>query len=314
MDPQQRLLLEIAYEAFENAGLSTDSLWGSNTGVYVGQWASDYLHIETRDIDSQPFYLISGSGPAISSNRISYHFNLRGPSFTLDTGCSSSLVALHQAVQSLRSGETSQCFVGGVNLLLDPQRFESQTRVGILSKEGKSFPFDSRANGYGRGEGCTGVVLKPLAAALRDGNHVRAVIRNSVLNQDGRTQGIFAPNADAQKEAILRAYQQAKLNLDVDYVEAHGTGTKVGDPIEASAIAAALTQGKASDFRLPMGSIKGNIGHTEAAAGLAALIKAVLMLEHGVIPPQANYETQNPDVLLDEWKLRVSLQDLEWPS
>ncbi|KAL2845909.1 hypothetical protein BJY01DRAFT_177125 [Aspergillus pseudoustus] len=308
MDPQQRLMLEVAYESFQNAGITMDSLWGSNTGVYVGQWATDYHEIATRDIDQPPLYLITGTGPAITSNRISYIFNLRGPSFTLDTGCSSSLVALHQAVLGLRNGETQQCFVGGVNLLLDPQRFAYQSRLKMFSKEGRSYPFDARANGYGRGEGATGVVLKPLSAAIRDGDTIRAVIRNSVLNQDGRTPGISVPSATAQKEAIIRAYRQAKLDLYADYVEAHGTGTKVGDPIEASAIASALSQRRTSSRPLPMGSIKGNIGHTESAAGLAGLIKSVLMLEHGLIPPQVNYETTNPDIPLDEWNLRIPVQ------
>ncbi|KAL4962931.1 type I polyketide synthase [Aspergillus stella-maris] len=308
MDPQQRLMLEVAYESFQNAGITMDSLWGSNTGVYVGQWTSDYHEIATRDVQKPPLYLVTGTGPAISSNRISYIFNLRGPSFTMDTGCSSSLVALHQAVLSLRNGETSQCFVGGVNLLLDPQRFHYQSQLKMFSKEGRSYPFDSRANGYGRGEGVTGIVLKPLSVALRDGDPIRAVIRNSVLNQDGRTPGISVPSAVAQKEAILRAYRQAKLDLYADYVEAHGTGTKVGDPIEASAIAAALTQRRSSSRPLPIGSIKGNIGHTESAAGLAGLIKSVLMLEHGVIPPQVNHKTINPDIPLDEWNLRIPVK------
>ncbi|PMB67276.1 Compactin diketide synthase mokB [Beauveria bassiana] len=232
IDPQHRLLLEIAYECFENAGFSIDSLWGSNTGVYVGQWANDYHEIQTRDIDAPPLYLTTGTGPAISSNRISYFFNLRGPSFTVDTGCSSGLVALHQAVQSLRSGETSQCFVGGVNLMLDPQRFVYQSKLKMFSNEGRSFAFDSRANGYGRGEGCTAVMLKPLSAALRDGNQIRAVIRNSVLNQDGRTAGITVPCPKAQEEAILKAYRDAMLDLRADYVEAHGTGTKVPTQLE----------------------------------------------------------------------------------
>ncbi|KAH6613530.1 putative polyketide synthase [Chaetomium sp. MPI-SDFR-AT-0129] len=309
MDPQQRLLLEVAYEAFENAGLTKSALWNSNTGVFVGQWSSDYHEIATRDPDRPPLYLVTGTGPAITSSRIAYHFHLRGPCFTLDTGCSSSLVALHQAVHSLRAGETAQCFVGGVNLLLDPQRFAYQSRMKMFSKEGRSFPFDARANGYGRGEGLTGVVLKPLSAALRDGDHVRAVIRNSVLNQDGRTPGITLPSASAQREAILKAYQQAGLELQADYVEAHGTGTKVGDPIELSAIAGALGRGKGSGGRrLAVGSIKGNIGHTEGAAGLAGLIKSVLMLENGFIPPQANFERANPEIPLDAWNLRVHLK------
>jgi len=309
MDPQQRILLEIAYESFQNAGLSTDSLWGSDTGVFVGQWTSDYHEIVTRDVERPPLYLVMGTGPAISSNRISYYFNLRGPSFTVDTGCSSSFVALHQAVQSLRAGETSQCFVGGVNLVADPQRLCYQSGLKMFSDEGRSFAFDSRANGYGRGEGCTGVVLKPLSAAVRDGNHIRALIRNSVLNQDGRTPGISVPSAAAQREAIIKAYRQAGLEVRADYVEAHGTGTKVGDPIEVSAIAAALSSNKTGTplrRRMPIGSIKGNIGHTEGAAGLAGLIKAVLMLEHGAIPPQANYEKGNPDIPLEEWNLTVS--------
>ncbi|KAK0701265.1 hypothetical protein B0H67DRAFT_655916 [Lasiosphaeris hirsuta] len=308
MDPQQRLLLEVAYESFENAGLDADTLWGSNTGVFVGQWTSDYHEMMTRDTEDPPLYLVTGTGPAITSNRISYCFNLRGPSFTVDTGCSSSFVALHQAVQSLRSGETAQCFVGGVNLLLDPQRFHYQSRLKMFSAEGRSFAFDSRANGYGRGEGCTGVVLKPLSAALRDGDNVRAVIRSSVLNQDGRTQGITLPSATAQREAILKAYQQAHLEPYADYVEAHGTGTKVGDPIEVNAIASVLSPSRASRRRLPIGSVKANVGHTEGAAGLAALIKAVLMLENSMIPPQANYKKTNPEILLDEWNLRIPLR------
>ncbi|XDG05071.1 hypothetical protein ABKA04_004686 [Annulohypoxylon sp. FPYF3050] len=305
MDPQHRLLLQIAYETFQNAGLSLESVSGSRTGVYVGQWSTDYHEIQTRDIDSAPLYLVTGTGPAISSNRISYTFDLRGPSITVDTGCSSSLVALHQAIQSLRAGESLQCFVGGVNLLLDPQRFTYQSRLKMFSKEGRSFAFDSRANGYGRGEGCTGIMIKPLSAALRDGDHIRAVIRNSALNQDGRTPGINVPSAAAQKDAILTAYRQAMLDIDIDYVEAHGTGTKVGDPIEARAIASALASGRSALSKLPIGSIKGNIGHTEGAAGLAGLIKAVLMLEKGCIPPQANYEVGNPDIPLDEWNLRI---------
>ncbi|KAJ6439324.1 hypothetical protein O9K51_07209 [Purpureocillium lavendulum] len=308
MDPQHRLLLEIAYEAFQNGGISLDSLSSSNTGVFVGQWSTDYHDIETRDIDSPPFSLVTGTGAALSSNRVSHHFNLHGPSFTIDTGCSSSLVALHQAVQSLRSGESAQCFVGGVNLLLDPHRFAYQGNLQMLSEEGRCYCFDSRANGYGRGEGCVGMMLKPLSAALRDGNHVRAVIRNSVVNQDGRTPGLTVPSAAAQEEAILKTYQQAGLELDVDYVEAHGTGTRIGDPIEASAIAAVLTKDKPPSYRLPVGSLKGNIGHTEAAAGLAGVLKAVLMLEHNMIPPQANYMRNNPDINLAGLKLRIPVE------
>ncbi|KAK4169040.1 polyketide synthase [Cladorrhinum sp. PSN259] len=305
MDPQQRLLLEVAYETFENAGLSTEALSGSNTGVFVGQWSSDYHEIQTRDVERPPLYLVTGTGPALTSARISYQFNLKGPCFTVDTGCSSSTVALHQAILSLRAGETTQCFVGGANLVLDPQRLCYQSRLRMLSKEGRSFPFDSRANGYGRGEGFTGVVLKRLSAALRDDDPIRAVIRNSVLNQDGKTPGIAVPSETAQREAIIRAYHQAKLEPSADYVEAHGTGTKTGDPIEARAIASVLSQNRQPGQELPIGSIKGNIGHTEGSAGLAGVIKAVLMLEHGIIPPQVNFSEPNPELHLDEWHIRV---------
>jgi emericellamide synthase (highly reducing iterative type I polyketide synthase) len=308
MDPQHRLLLEIAFEAFENAGLSLESLWESNTGVYVGQWTTDYHEAATRDVSHPPKYLVTGTGPAISSNRLSYFFNLHGPSFTVDTGCSSSLVALHQAIHSLRSGEALQCFVGGVNLLLDPQRFVYQSKLSMFSDEGRCFSFDSRASGYGRGEGCTGVVLKPLSTALADGDNIRAVIPNSAVTQDGRTPGLTVPSAEAQTEAIFRAYRLVSGTPQADYVEAHGTGTKVGDPIEAGAIAEAFKQDGHSGEKLPIGSVKANIGHTEAAAGLAGLIKAVLMLEHGAIPPQANFITPNPGIDLDELNLRVGIR------
>lgn len=305
MDPQQRLLLEVAYEAFENAGMTPEQLWSSNSGVYVGQWTSDYAEVLARDTENPATYHVTGAGTAITSNRISYHFNLLGPSFTVDTGCSASLVALHLAVQSLRSKETDMTFVGGVNLLVDPQRFTYQSKLKMFSNDGKSFSFDHRANGYGRGEGVSGIVLKPLSAALRDGDNVRAIIRNTVLNQDGRTPGISVPSGAAQEKAILKAYKDAGLELYADYVEAHGTGTAVGDPIEVEAIATTLSKGRKSGEKLPIGSIKGNIGHTESNAGLAGLIKAVLMLEKCIIPPQVNFEKVNQKILLDDWNLRV---------
>ncbi|KAI6778618.1 Lovastatin nonaketide synthase-like protein [Emericellopsis cladophorae] len=309
MDPQQRLVLEIAYEAFENAGLTMEQISGSNTGVYVGQWTSDYQEMLLRDIDFPPVYQAAGVGAAITSNRVSYCFNLQGPSFTIDSGCSASMVALHQAVQSLRMGETEKCFVAGVNLLLDPQRYGYQNKYSMFSKSGKSYSFDSRAKGaggYGRGEGCSGVVLMPLSQAEKQGHSVRAIIRNSASNQDGKTNGITVPSAAAQAAAIERAYAQVGLEPYADYVEAHGTGTSVGDPIEARAIGKVLGAARKSDSPLPIGSIKANIGHTESAAGLTGLIKAVLMLENNMIPPQANFEQANPDIDLDSLKIRIA--------
>jgi emericellamide synthase (highly reducing iterative type I polyketide synthase) len=307
MDPQQRLMLEVAYEAFENSGLTDGHLWGSNSGVYVGQWTSDYSEVLSRDTDYPATYHTTGTGPAITSNRISYQFNLQGPSMTVDTGCSSSFVALHLAIQSLRLGESEMAFVGGVNLLVDPQRFAYQSKLKMFSNEGKSFAFDHRANGYGRGEGVAGIVIKPLSAALRDGDRIRAVIRNCVLNQDGKTPGISVPSGPAQERAIIKAYAEAGLGLGADYIEAHGTGTAVGDPIEVGAIAATLSTSRKTNGKVPIGSIKGNVGHTESAAGLAGLVKAVLMLENKQIPPQVNYEKPNPKILLDEWNMTVRL-------
>ncbi|KAF2257594.1 putative polyketide synthase [Lojkania enalia] len=308
MDPQQRLTLELAYEAFENAGLTLRQLWGSPTGVYVGQWSSDYSEILARDPEYQELYHTIGIGAAITSNRVSYFFNLRGPSFTVDTGCSASLVALHNAVQSLRSGESTMSLVGGVNILLDPQRFTYQSKLKMFSPDGRSFSFDERANGYGRGEGCGCVVLKPLSLAIKDGDRIRAVIRNSALNQDGRTpQGISVPSREAQEELIRRAYAEVGLvPTETDYVEAHGTGTAVGDPIEAQAIANVLARPRDSNQGpLVMGSVKGNIGHTESAAGIAGLIKSILMLENQAVAPQVNYERPNPKIPLDSWNLQI---------
>ncbi|KAF4994613.1 hypothetical protein FDECE_13060, partial [Fusarium decemcellulare] len=309
MDPQQKLVLEIAYEAFENAGLTLEQISGSNTGVYVGLWSSDYQEMLLRDIDYPPIYQASGVGAAIASNRVSYCFNLTGPSMTLDTGCSASMVALHQAVHSLRAGETERCFVAGVNLQLDPQRYGYQNKLSMFSKFGKSYSFDHRAkdaHGYGRGEGCSGVVLMPLSKAQKQGYPIRAVIRNSVANQDGKTNGITVPSAAAQSAAIERAYAQVGLVPYADYVEAHGTGTSVGDPIEARAIAKVLGATRESGSPLPIGSLKANIGHTESAAGLTGLIKAILMLENNMIPPQVNFEKANPEIDLDNLKLRIA--------
>lgn len=309
-------MLELAYEAFENAGLALPSLKSSNTGVYIGQWSSDYSEILARDAEYPALYHTVGAGPAITSNRISYFFDLRGPSFTVDTGCSASLVALHSAVQSLRLGETDQALVGGVNLLLDPQRFTYQSKLKMFSKEGKSFSFDHRANGYGRGEGCCAIVLKPLSRALRNRDNIRAIIRNSTVNQDGRTPGMTVPSGAAQERAIRDAYGAVGLPLQADYVEAHGTGTAVGDPIEVAAIAAALSlkKGSMTAEKLPVGSVKANIGHTESCAGLAGLVKAVLMLEKNEIPPQINFEKPNEKLLLEEWNLRVSPMPASYSS
>jgi acyl transferase domain-containing protein len=214
-------------------------------------------------------------------------------------------------VQSLRVGETEKCLVAGVNLLLDPHRYAYQSRLKMFSNNGKSYSFDHRAleaSGYGRGEGCSGVILMPLSRAQKAGYPIRAVIRNSVVNQDEKTNGINVPSASAQSAAIEKAYSQIGLPPYTDYVEAHGTGTKVGDPIEAKAIAKILGATRGTNSPLPIGSLKANIGHLESAAGLTGLVKAVLMLEHNAIPPQANFEEANPEIDLNQLNLRIPLE------
>lgn len=303
IDPQIRLLLEIAYETFENAGYTIKQLADSKTGVFVGSWSRDYhLHLE-RDPENAPMYESTGTAASIVSNRISHFFDLKGPSFTVDTACSSSLVALHQALLSLRNGDAEMAFVGGVNLIIDPTASMALGRMRLLSPDGRSFAFDERANGYGRGEGVGGILLKPLDAARRDGDQIRAIVRSSAINQDGQTPGITLPSGNAQEQAIRCAYTAGGLKMSADYVECHGTGTAAGDPIETKAVAAVLAKNQAIGDPLIIGSIKSNIGHLEAAAGIAGIIKSVLMLEKGVIPPQALL--QNPTSAIDFEKLNV---------
>ncbi|THC90199.1 hypothetical protein EYZ11_010343 [Aspergillus tanneri] len=268
------------------AGIPLEQIAGSNTSVFAGVFFKDYNDSLMRDPDRLPRYLLTGNGSAMASNRISHFFDLRGASMTVDTGCSTTLTALHLACQSLRAGESNISIVGGANLLLNPEIFDNMTSLGFLSPEGRSFAFDSRATGYGRGEGIATVILKPLEDALRDNDPVRAVIRHTAINQDGRTPTLTSPSQDAQIKLIRSCYRDAGLHpSQTDYVEAHGTGTQAGDVVEA-------------------GSVKSNIGHTEAASGLAAVIKVVMGLEKRCIPPNANFETPNPKIPMEEWKIK----------
>ena len=227
MDPQQRMLLEVVYEGIESAGLSIDSLRGSNTGVFVGLMCGDYDSIISRDLDSIPNYHASGTARSMISNRVSYHFDWHGPSMTIDTACSSSLVAVHQAVQLLRSGESRIAVAAGANLILGPEMYIAESNLGMLSPDGLCKMWDSNANGYGRGEGISSIVLKPLSAALSDGDSIECLIRETGINQDGRTQNITSPNADAQSALIKTTYIKAGLNYEkveerCQYFEAHG--------------------------------------------------------------------------------------------
>ncbi|KAJ3532838.1 hypothetical protein NM208_g8261 [Fusarium decemcellulare] len=315
MDPQFRLQLESVYEAFENAGQPMERVAGSDTSVYMGTFNHDYRESMIRDEDRLPRFMITGTGAAMASNRVSHFFDLRGASMTLDTGCSTSLVALHQAVRDLRSGVTGMAVVGSSNLMLNPDMFKALGSIGVLSPDGKSYSFDNRANGYGRGEGVATVIIKRWRDAVAAGDPIRAVIRETWINQDGKTETITSPSSDAQEELIRRCYRSALLDpLETQYFEAHGTGTPTGDPIELQAVAAVFRSGRQDREPLRIGSIKANIGHTEPVSGLASLIKVVLALENGAIPPSINFQEPNAKLDLAAWHIKVP-QELEpWPT
>ncbi|THW31619.1 polyketide synthase [Aureobasidium pullulans] len=329
LDPQQRMLLECCYEALENSeserqpndastgGTPMKKAVGSNTSVFVGTFGADFPELLYRDAETMPMYQVTNAGNsrAILSNRLSYFFDFKGPSVTIDTACSASLVAFHLACQSLRTGDAEQAIVGGSSVILNNDLFVSMSAMGFLSPEGRCYSFDERAEGYGRGEGVGCIMLKPLEHALRDGDTIRAVVRNTGSNQDGKTPGITFPSGDAQTTLIRNVY--AKVGLDpseTDYVEAHGTGTQAGDPIEAAALSAVFGKLRPEGDRLRIGSVKSNLGHLEGASGIAGLIKSVLMLENRVILPSRNFERPNKRIPLDEWGLEVPTRLEPWTA
>ena len=304
MDPQQRLLLELTHEAIEDAGLDGSRLTGTNIGVYIGGSSSDYMTLRLGDPSVADAYFMTGSTLCSLANRISYVFDLRGPSFTVDTACSSSLVALHLACEALRRGEVDAAVVGGVNLLLAPQSFVGFSRASMLSPRGRCHAFDARGDGYVRAEGGGVVILKRLRDATAAGHAVRAVIRGTGVNSDGRTTGFSLPNKAAQIALLQDVYARAGVAPDeLVYLEAHGTGTAVGDPIEAGAIGTVLGRGRRAP--LPIGSVKTNIGHLEPASGMAGLLKVMLALESRVLPASLHNETPNPHIPFAELNLRL---------
>ncbi|KGO44322.1 Acyl transferase/acyl hydrolase/lysophospholipase [Penicillium expansum] len=326
IDPQQRLLLETVYEGIETSGIPMENLQGSNTGVYVGLMTNDYADMLGRDVQNFPTYFASGTARSILSNRVSYFFDWRGPSMTIDTACSSSLIALHQAVQSLRSGETDVAVAAGTNLLLGPEQYIAESKLKMLSPTGRSRMWDKRADGYARGDGIAAVILKPLSAALANGDHIECIVRETGANQDGRTKGITMPNPVAQADLIRTTYARAGLDLSKptdrpQYFEAHGTGTPAGDPVEAEAISTAFF-GEAAKYHrdgdqedpLYVGSIKTVIGHTEGTAGLAAVLKASLALQHAVIPPNLLLNELSSTVLPFYSDLEILQVAKEWPE
>ena len=311
MDPQQRLALELAWEALERARVAPDSLCGSRTGVVVGAINGDYGTLTDR-LGSGP-YTLTGVLRSLLANRVSYLLGLRGPSLTVDAGQSSSLLAVQLACEQLRSGEVDLALAGGVNLMLLPETTEAIGSFGALSPDGRCWTFDSRANGYVRGEGGAIVVLKRLSAALADGDDVRCVVLGGAVNNDGGGDGLTVPNGPAQQELLLRACRHAGVDpAEVQYVELHGTGTPVGDPIEAAALGGALGAGRAADQPLLVGSVKTNIGHLEGAAGIAGFVKTALAIAHRALPASLNFHTANPAIPLDELHLDLVRSHREW--
>jgi acyl transferase domain-containing protein/acyl carrier protein len=315
MDPQQRLLLEVAWEALEHAGISPDALRGSETGVFVGISTSDYSALQLRDPALVDAYAGTGNAHSVAANRLSYFLDLRGPSLAVDTACSSSLVAVHLACQSIRAGESRAALAAGVNLVLAPHLTIAFSKAGMMAADGRCKTFDAAADGYVRGEGCGVVVLKRLADARADGDTVLAVVRGSAVNQDGLSNGLTAPNGLAQQAVIRAALAAARVHPhDVSYVEAHGTGTPLGDPIEVDALRAVLMEGRPPDRSCFIGSVKTNVGHLEAGAGIAGFMKTVLALAHREIPPHLHLHRLNPRIRLDGTTFAVPSTALPWPS
>ncbi|WP_245291670.1 type I polyketide synthase [Methylosinus sp. R-45379] len=314
MEPQQRLVLETAWEALEDAGLGPAGLSRSRTGVFVGVGANEYSHLLAGSPEEIQAYFITGNALNVIAGRVAFSLGLEGPAMAIDTACSSSLVALHEGAQALRAGECDMSLAAGVNVLLSPATMIAACRARMLSPDGRCKTFDASADGYARGEGVGVLVLKRLSDAQRDGDRIRAVLRGSAVNQDGASSGLTVPNGRAQQRVIRAALDQAGLApADVDYIEAHGTGTSLGDPIEAQAAAAALGAGRPADRPLLIGSAKTNIGHLEAAAGVAGVIKVVLSLEHGLLPKHLHFKTPSPHIPWKELPLKIVSEARPWP-
>lgn len=317
MDPQQRIFLETAWHALESAGLPEASVAGRDVGVFVGvhNHSADYQAMQFEHPATLDAYSATGTAHDMIGARLAYWLDLRGPAMTLNTACSSSLLAVHLACQSLRAGDCSVALAGGVNLLLTPGSTIAAAQLQLLSNDGRCKSFDARADGMGRGEGCGIVVLKKLNDAVRDGDRVLAVIRGSAVNQDGRTNGLTAPSGLAQRSVLLRALENAGVQpWEVGYVEAHGTGTALGDPIEVEALAEALGGGERRTEACILGAVKANIGHLEGAAGVAGVIKAVLVLRHRWLPAVANLKELNPHLAIGGTGLNIPIQGREWKT
>src|SRR5438477_2794037 len=308
VDPQQRLLLETAWEAIEDAGLVLDLERGTDLGVFVGISHNDYQGIQSNAFDHSGItpHTATGSAHSIAANRISYCLNLHGPSVAMDTACSSALTAVHLACEHIWAGRGDAALAGGVTVMITPGGFIGFSQAAMLSPEGRCAAFDASASGFVRGEGAGMVLLKRLSQAIADGDPIQGVIVGTALNQDGHTNGISLPSAEAQARLVRDACRDAGVSPEkIGFVEAHGTGTAVGDPIEAHALAEALCADRPADAPLAIGSVKTNLGHLETAAGVAGLVKAVLVLKHRQIPASLHFETPSTHIDFAKLKLRV---------
>ncbi|MCL6604779.1 MAG: acyltransferase domain-containing protein [Paenibacillus sp.] len=310
MDPQQRLLMEQSWLAFEDAGVRPSELENKDVGVFVGISTNDYSKLQYKPTRITAYHG-TGNAPSIAANRLSYFYNFTGPSISLDTACSSSLVALHQACRSLKDGESSMALVGGVNLILHPGLYVNFSKARMMSESGRCHTFDKRADGYVRGEGCGMVVLRRLSEAVANGDRIYAVIKGSAINQDGRSNGLTAPRGTSQQKVVERALAQAGLGVnEISYMETHGTGTKLGDPIEVNALKEVFA--KKCEGTCHLGAVKANIGHLEAAAGIAGLIKVCLMFRHQVIVPHPDLQAINEHITLEGTALTIPTELKEW--
>lgn len=312
MDPQQRLLMELSWEAFEHAGIQPQDWAGKSTGVFAGVSSGDYAHINSG-LSSPGVYWGTGNAHSVSANRLSYFYDFRGPSMAVDTACSSSLVAVHLAVQSIQSGESDGAIAAGVNLLISPVLTDTFRQAGMLASDGRCKVFDADADGYVRGEGAGVLILRPLQEALRDNNTIFGVISGTAINQDGRSNGLTAPNGLAQQAVVRSALERAGVKPgEISYLEAHGTGTSLGDPIEVNALKVVFDNSRDDVNEITLGSVKANLGHLEAAAGVAGLIKVLLAMKYQAIPPQINLQRLNPLIESSKSLFKIPTQLTSW--
>ncbi|XP_056290178.1 uncharacterized protein pks1 [Pseudoliparis swirei] len=315
MDPQQKLLLQCTYRALEDAGVAMESISGSRTGVYIGLMNRDYELLRSNSPTTITHYNGTGTAMSVAANRLSFSFNLTGPSLAIDSACSSSLVALHLACQAIKQGDCEMALCGGVSCIIEPRVFVALSKAKMISPEGTSKPFSSRADGYGRGEGCGVVLLKPLKKAIQDHDNIWGIVSKTAVNQDGRSvTPITKPSMTQQEELLRRMYSESDL-ANVQYIEAHGTGTPVGDPTEAGSISNAIAKARPPGSEaLRIGSVKSNIGHTESAAGVAGLIKVLLMMKHETIVPSVFYSEDNTSVDVKALRIRIPVKAERWET